>query len=373
MYTLTTMNDPRWDKLAKVFCSSTSIKPGDKVLLQVVDLDALPLLFALQRKALEAGAASVDYQIVLPDLERNFFERATDVQLDFLPEWSMAQMKEMDVFIAARACANGLNLKEIKTEKVARRTRVTRPVVDERVANTRWCVTRVPTDHDAILAGMSTPAYIDYYFSAVLQDYKALKRKNLALKKLMERTNSVHIQALGTDLKFSIKNINVVSCHGESNIPDGEVFTAPIRDSVKGVINYNVSSLYQGREWSNICFEFSKGKIVGCSCDQGEAELEKVLDTDEGSRFIGEFAIGTNIGIRRAAKNTLFDEKIFGSFHLTPGSAYDDADNGNKSAVHWDLVKILTPEFGGGFIKFDGAMIMEDGKFVHPELLALNG
>jgi len=366
------MNDPRWDKLAKVFCSSTSIKSGDKVLLQIVDLDALPLLFALQRKALEAGAASVDYQIILPDLERSFFERATDTQLDFVPKWNMVQMKEVDVFIAARACMNGLNLKEIKTERVMRRSRATRRVLDERVKNTRWCVTRVPTDHDAILAGMSTPAYIDYYFAAVLQDYRALKKKNLALKKLMERTDSVHIQAPGTELKFSIKNIGVVSCHGERNIPDGEVFTAPIRNSVTGVINYNVPSLYKDREWSNICFEFSKGKIIGCSCDQGETELEKVLDTDKGARFIGEFAIGTNIGIQQAAKNTLFDEKIFGSFHLTPGRAYDEADNGNKSAIHWDLVKILTPEFGGGLIKFDGVPIMEDGKFVHDDLLALN-
>ncbi len=228
----------------------------------------------------------------------------------------------------------------------------------------------MPTDYDAAMAGMSTKNYIDYFFTACLQNYDEMERNQRPLQMLMQQTDRVHITGPGTDLAFSIKNIPVRSCHGECNIPDGEVFTAPIRDSVEGEIAYNAPTAYNGREWSNVRLKFSKGKIVEADCDQGAAALNEIFDTDEGARYVGEFAIGTNWGIRQPAKNILFDEKIYGSFHFTPGCAYDNADNGNRSAVHWDLVKILAQ--GGGRIEFDEKPVMEDGVFVHSELLSLN-
>lgn len=372
MYTLLTMHDPRWMKLAALFGKSTKLKKGDNVSLRCFDLEALPLLQAFYKQALLAGAASISYQLIIPEIENYFLKNAQEHQLSFFPNWELEQTKQMNITWAALGRTNNFNQSDIPVERVSARNKVIRPIADERMKNTRWCITYVPTDHDAMLAGMSTEEYFNYYFQACLQNYEAMKKKNRTLKDLMEKTAKVTIRAKDTELSFSIKGIGAQSCHGEFNIPDGEVFTAPVRDSLEGRIAYNVPSHYQGREWSNVRLEFSQGRIVKATCDQGEEVINKLLDTDDGARYIGEFAIGTNPGIIRPAKNILFDEKIFGSFHLTPGRAYEETDNGNKSAIHWDQVKMIAPQYGGGSITFDDAVVMKDGLFVHPELLGLN-
>jgi aminopeptidase len=372
MYTLLTMDDPRWKKLAAIFCQATKLKKGDNVLIRAIDLEALPLLSAIYKQALIRGAASVNYQIDLPELEYFFLKRAKNEQLEIFPEWNLDRIKKMDVYMSTRARTNGLGLKDIPNKRVSLRDKITYPILDEIIKNTRWCLTEVPTDHDALLSGMSTPKYFEYYFQAALQDYAAMKTKNLTLKKLMEKTEKVTVEGGDTSLEFSIKNIPAVSCHGECNIPDGEVYTSPVKDSVNGWFSSNAPSFYQGREWSNVALEFSKGRIINAVCDQGSDLINTILDTDDGARYVGEFAIGTNPGIRQPAKSILFDEKIFGSFHFTPGACYDDAPNGNHSAVHWDLVQILTPEYGGGVIRFDGIEVMRNGIFIHPELINLN-
>ena len=191
------------------------------------------------------------------------------------------------------------------------------------------------------------------------------------LKALMERTDRVHILGPGTDLTFSIKGMPAVKCCGERNIPDGEVYTAPVKDSMNGIISYNTPSEEQGFTFENIVFEVKDGKIVKASANNDE-RINKLLDTDEGSRYFGEFALGVNPYILHPMKDTLFDEKIAGSFHLTPGASYEDAFNGNKSAVHWDLVMIQRPEYGGGEIYFDDVLIRKDGRFVIPQLECLN-
>ena len=155
------------------------------------------------------------------------------------------------------------------------------------------------------------------------------------------------------------------------NIPDGEVYTAPVKNSVNGFITYNTPSIQSGVTYENIRLEFVKGKIVNATANDTE-KLNKVLDTDEGARYIGEFAIGVNPYITTPMKDTLFDEKIKGSFHFTPGNSYDDAFNSNHSAIHWDLVCIQTPEYGGGEIWFDDCLIRKDGFFVISELEGLN-
>ena len=196
---------------------------------------------------------------------------------------------------------------------------------------------------------------------------KAMK----ALVALMDRTDQVRLTGKGTDLTFSIKGIPALACAGEMNIPDGQVYTAPVRDSVNGVITYNAPSLYQGFTYENVCLEFKNGKIVKASANNTE-RLNRVLDTDEGARYVGEFAIGVNPYILQPMKDILFDEKIMGSVHFTPGNCYDDAPNGNSSAIHWDLVMIQREEFGGGDIYFDGQLIRRNGRFVLPELECLN-
>jgi aminopeptidase len=248
-----------------------------------------------------------------------------------------------------------------------------RPVLDHRIKKTRWCVLRWPSPSMAQQAGMSTEAFEDFYFKVCLLNYKALIPAMNALKKLMDRTERVEITGPGTDLRFSIKNIPAIACGGTCNIPDGEVFTAPVRDSVEGVISHNAPTIYQGIPFDRIRLEFSKGKIVKADAGAKTKELNKILDSDPGARYIGEFAIGFHPVIREPMRDILFDEKIAGSFHFTPGQAYEEADNGNRSQVHWDMVSIQRKDYGGGEIRFDGKVIRKDGLFLPKALQKLNG
>jgi aminopeptidase len=220
-------------------------------------------------------------------------------------------------------------------------------------------------------AGMSTESFEDYYFDVCCLDYTKMGEEMKNLIALMDKTDKVRIVSPGTDLTFSIKGIDTEPCAGDMNIPDGEVFTAPVKDSVNGTLAFNTPSLFKGTTFENITFEFKDGKIVKADGNFPD-KINQILDTDEGARYIGEFAIGVNPYITKPMKDTLFDEKIAGSIHITPGRCYDEADNGNKSAIHWDLVLIQTPEFGGGEIYFDDVLIRKDGLFVIDELKGLN-
>jgi aminopeptidase len=249
---------------------------------------------------------------------------------------------------------------------------VVKPVhLDYRVNNTRWVVLRYPTPSMAQLACMSTAQFEDYFYRVCTLDYGRMSDAMEPLKRRMDATDRVHIKAPGTDLRFSIRGIGSVKCEGRRNLPDGECFTAPVRDSVEGTIAYNTPSLYLGTTFENLRFRFEGGRIVEAT-GSPQGQLDRVLDTDEGARFVGEFSLGFNPYITRPMKDTLFDEKIAGSLHFTPGQAYQIADNGNRSKVHWDLVLIQTPEHGGGEIWFDGELVRRDGRFVVPELEGLN-
>ena len=246
-----------------------------------------------------------------------------------------------------------------------------KPVLDWRVKKTRWCVLRWPSPSMAQLAGMSTEAFETFYFDVCTLDYSKMIPGMKALKTLMERTDKVHIQGPGTDLKFSIKGIAAIPCGGQHNIPDGEVFTAPVKNSVEGYISYNAPTIYQGTAFDNVRLEFKAGRIVNATANN-TAKLNAILDSDPGARYIGEFAIAFNPHILKPMRDILFDEKICGSFHFTPGQCYESTENGNHSQVHWDLVNIQRPDWGGGTIHFDGKLIREDGVFVPKSLHALN-
>ena len=222
-------------------------------------------------------------------------------------------------------------------------------------------------------AGMSTEAFENFYFDVCNLDYPRLAKALVPLVERMETAQEVQITAPGTDLRFSIAGIPVVPCAGEMNIPDGEVFTAPVRDSIEGTVQFNTPTVYQGNSFDNVRLTFKAGRIVDFGCQTGDSKkLARILEADEGASFIGEWSIGCNPRILHPMRDILFDEKIAGSFHLTPGNAYDEADNGNRSKVHWDLVQIQRPEYGGGSIAFDGIPIRVDGRFVPPELQALD-
>jgi aminopeptidase len=245
------------------------------------------------------------------------------------------------------------------------------PVQHRRLNHTRWVVLRYPTAAMAQLSGMSEEAFEDFFFKVCTLDYEKFSRAMEPLKALIEKTDRVHIVSPGTDLSFSIKGLPSVKCDGGKNIPDGEVYSAPVRDSVNGTIAYNTSSLESGFVFNNIAFTFKDGKIIKASAND-TARINKILDTDEGARYVGEFSFGVNPFILKPMQETLFDEKIAGSIHFTPGNAYEDCDNGNRSAIHWDLVLIQRAEAGGGEIYFDDKLIRKDGIFVHPDLLRLN-
>jgi aminopeptidase len=244
---------------------------------------------------------------------------------------------------------------------------------DQRVPHTKWCVLRWPSPSMAQLAQMSTEAFEEFYFNVCTLDYAKMDAAAKALKDRMMATDRVHLKGPGdTDLSFSIKEIPCVPCTGTHNIPDGECFTAPVRDSVNGVIHFNTPTVYNGVTFENIRLTFKNGQVVEASCDGEDDKLNSILDTDEGARYVGEFAIGFNPYILEAMKDILFDEKIAGSLHFTPGRAYDDADNGNRSEIHWDLVLIQRPEHGGGTIAFDDEIVRRDGLFITDDLAALN-
>lgn len=364
------MNDPRLRQLAEILVNySTNVKRGDIVLINATGAECIPLVKEVYALCLARGAKYVEYAFQIPEIDRNFFNSAGKNQISHFPQHKLDFMKQVSVYIAISALDNSMVMANAKQQNMIAWAKLTRPIVDWRVKNTRWVITRYPTSGAAQEAKMSLDEYEDYLFSACCIDWQRESRKQEKLKKLVDQTESVQIKASDTNLRFSIRGLNGVKCDGRYNIPDGEVFTAPVRDSVEGYITYNCPSLYQGKEFSAVRLEFNAGKIVSATSPGMDRELNNILDTDQGARYVGEFAIGVNPNIRRPMRNILFDEKIFGSIHFTPGQCYDECDNGNRSAVHWDMVKLLT---GDGEIWFDDILIQKDGLFVHKDLLDLN-
>ena len=366
------MHDARIDALARQLVRySVSLKKGEKVLIDLYDVpDSIGL--ALIREVRARGGFPF-IKLHQGRLTREMMKGAEDTQYEILAKHLLAEMKDMDAYIAIRGGNNIAENSDVPADRMRLAMKHMRPVLDHRVKRTKWCVLRWPGSSMAQQAGMSTEAFEKFYFDVCLLDYKALLPAMNALKKLMDKTGSVHIKGPGTDLRFSIKGINAVASGGNYNIPDGEVFTAPVRDSVEGYISYNAPSIYQGIPFDAIRLEFSKGKIIKAEAGSRTRELNRILDSDEGARYVGEFALGFHPHIREPMRDILFDEKICGSFHFTPGQAYEEADNGNRSQVHWDIVSIQRKDWGGGEIWFDGKLIRKDGVFLPKVLEKLNG
>lgn len=368
----TTMTNPRVSRLAENLVHySCRLQPGEKILIEAVGLE-LPLVRELIRQVYRAGGIPF---VTIKDraVDRALLLGATLEQIRLMARYEAARMRDMDAYIGIRSGDNAAELSDVPPDKMELYQKYFwQPVHGEiRVPRTKWVVLRYPSPSMAQAAGMSTEAFEDFYFRVCNLDYARMSRAMDPLVELMNRTDRVRITGPGTDLSFSIKGLPAVKCDGRANIPDGEVYTAPVRDSVNGWITYNTPSQYQGFTYENIRLEFWHGRIVRATANATE-RINRIFDTDEGARYVGEFSFGLNPHITRPIRDTLFDEKIAGSIHLTPGSAYDDCFNGNRSAVHWDLVLIQTPEYGGGEIYFDGVLVRKDGRFVLPELEGLN-
>lgn len=366
------MRDPRWERLAQVLVGhSTRVQPGEKVLVEATDVPEEFLCVLIEQIVKAGGVPLVDtkHSKVMRTLQMH----ATEEQLQTIADVEKYRMEKMQCYIGVRGTLNSAQLSDVPMEKVEMVQRLWwKPVHSEvRVPNTRWVVLRWPNDSMAQLASMSTEAFEDYYFRVCTLDYSRMEKAVQPLVELMSQTDRVRLTGPGTDLTFSIKDIPVIPCYGLRNIPDGECFTAPVRDSVEGEITFNVPSLYHGKTFENIRLVLKAGKIVEATSNLTE-ELNKILDFDEGARYVGEFSLGFNPHILHPMRDALFDEKIAGSLHFTPGNAYTTADNGNRSQIHWDLVLIQRPEYGGGEIYFDDRLIRKDGRFVVPELEGLN-
>ncbi|MDA1016027.1 MAG: aminopeptidase [Planctomycetota bacterium] len=368
------MNDPRIQRLAETLIHhSCRLQPGQNVMIESFDLPDSQLVCRLVELAAAQGAipwVSQKDNTVL----RSLYKTATVESMQLAGGFERDQMERMDAYIGIRGASNSSEMSDVPAEQLdLYQQHWWKPVhIDVRVPKTEWVVLRYPTASMAQSADMSTAAFEDFYFDVCTADYAKMAEDLKPLVELMQATDQVRIVSPGTDLSFSIKDIPVIPCSGGRNIPDGECFTAPVRNSVNGTIQYNTKSRYQGTIYDGIRFEFQDGKIVTAECGGETDRLNKVLDSDEGARYIGEWSIGCNNQVKRPMLDTLFDEKIGGSFHLTPGNAYDTADNGNRSRVHWDLVLIQTPAYGGGEIWFDGVLVRRDGRFLPEALQGLN-
>src|SRR5882724_5304164 len=364
------MHDARFDDLAKLLVGySIRLKRNETVLIEAFDVPD-EMTIALIRAARNAGGIPFA-QNYHARVSRLLALEASDRQLSLMAGYELARMKKMDAYIAVRGSNNITELSDVPAEKMKLVAKRMRAVQDQRVKKTKWVVLRWPTPSMAQLAGMSTEAFEDFYFTVCGLDYRKLQPGMKALKRLMEKTNRVEIKGPGTDLRFSMKGIPAVICGGDRNIPDGEVFSCPVRDSVEGHVTFNAPSIYQGIGFDGIRLEFKNGKIVDATSNETK-KLNSILNSDAGARYIGEFSLGFNPHVLQPMRDILFDEKIAGSFHLTPGQAYEEADNGNRSQVHWDMVCIQRPDYGGGEIYFDGKLIRKDGEFVPANLRSLN-
>ena len=362
--------DVNFTKLAGVLTGfSTNLQKGERVLIDAFDIPE-DMVVALVRAARGRGAVPF-VNIQRARISRELINDLDAEQFETQATWELFRMQKMDAYIAVRGSDNIFEMSDVDPSKLGQVMKAMKGVLDYRVNKTKWVILRWPTSAMAQQAMMSTESFEDFFFRVCTQDYSRMAEGMAALELLMAETDRVELKGPDCDLHFSIKGISAVACGGSHNIPDGEVFSCPVKESVEGEITYNAPTVYQGTSFDRIHLKFEKGKIVHAD-GTNSVRLNEILDSDAGARYIGEFAIAFNPHILEPMRDILFDEKIAGSFHFTPGQAYEEADNGNRSQVHWDMVQIQRPEYGGGEIWFDGELIRKDGIFVKEDLKKLN-
>ena len=350
---------------------SLSIKNGERVLIKTESIDTKPLIKELVKEITSVGGIPVVRYI---DIETNdlLVSNTTKNRIELLKKMNEFDVENFDAFISIHYIENDYNGKNIDKKIIGAIGEALKESNDIRINERKWVLLNYPSITAAYKAGMPTEEFYKYSFDVMTVDYAKMHELIKPLKELMEKTKKVRIVAPNTDITFSIEGMPAIPCCGNFNIPDGEIYTAPIKDSVNGVITYNTPCPYQGNVYHNVSLTFENGKIVKATCDEDNEALNQIFDIDEGARYVGEFAIGLNPKILHPMGDILFDEKIIGSIHFTPGRAYQDAFNGNVSSIHWDMVLIERLEYGGGSLYFDDVLIRENGKFLIPELEPLN-
>ena len=367
--------DERIARLAEnLIKNSVKLKKGEQIYIEAIGLSTMPLVQELVKAATKAGGVPF-YYFNEQSLQKEFIENASVAQMKAQAEIHKQLMANSQAYIGVRGNDDLFKMSSVDPEKMNNYQKYYwNPVHSEiRVPKTKWCVLRYPNSAFAAMSKMALEEFEDFYFDACLVDYVKMGQAMKPLKKLMDKTKKVRIVAPGTEVEFSIAGLKSIICDGKMNIPDGEVYTAPVKDSINGVIQFNTDTTYLGTVFSNIRLEFKDGKIVEGHSMINDDKFQKILNIDAGSRYMGEFALGVNPYVTQPMLDILFDEKISGSFHMAIGNSYEDeTNNGNKSAIHWDLVQMQDAEHGGGEIFFDDVLVRKNGRFVLPDLIGLN-
>ncbi len=350
---------------------SIKVEKNEKVEILCETFEPLPLVKELIKEIIKKEA-HVNVKFVEPSIEALIKKDIKKEGIQLLKDLEEFEVEKFDSFIRIYCNQGDYISSIIPNEKTIKIGEALKDARYKRVNERKWVLLNYPSKIDSNKAKMNIDEFTNFSLDAMCCNYQKMNEELKPLKDLMDKTDKVRLTGKGTDITFSIKDIPAIICSGECNIPDGEVYTAPVKESVNGIIKYNTPSPYRGNIFHNVTLEFKDGKIVKATCDEDKEELNKIFDTDEGARYVGEFSIGVNPVIRYPMGDILFDEKIIGSIHFTPGECYKDAYNGNRSAIHWDMVLIQREDFGGGNIYFDDKLIRENGIFVVEELKHLN-
>lgn len=352
---------------------SIKVEPKENVIIVSETTKPVSLIKELVKKIKEKDA-SVTVRFIEPEIASLIKENMSKESISHLERQEWFDVENYNSFIRIMCNQNDYEEKNINEETRKNIGEALKKPRNIRINERKWVLLNYPSSLDAYKAKMKVEEFYDYSMSVMCYDYKKMSEDIKPLKKLMEKTDKVRLTGVGTDITFSIKDMPIIPCCGEMNIPDGEIYCGPVKNSINGVIKYNTPSPYQGHVYNGVTLTFKDGKIINATCDNEEdiERLNKIFNIDEGAKFVGEFSIGLNKDIMYPMGDILFDEKIIGSIHFTPGSAYQDSYNGNDSSIHWDMVLIQREDYGGGNIYFDDKLIRENGIFVLDELKHLN-
>ena len=366
------MADPRVETVAKILVDySVEVKPSQLVRISGGP-EGAPLILAVYQKVLERGAHPF-LQVEPEEAEELFYTYAKDAQLDYVPPFMKEVIEQIDAGIGIWTDVNTKQLTNADPAKQSRRGVAMRPLRDrllERAAKKelRWSGTVHPIQAFAQDAEMSLREFEDFVYEACLvhepdpiNAWKKVSKEQQRLVDWLNKTKQIHVVGPDTDLKLEVTDRKWINCDGHENFPDGEIFTGPIEESLNGHIRYTYPACHFGREVEDVRLQFKDGKVIKATAAKNEEFLSKMLESDKGAKYVGEFAFGTNPGIQRFTKNTLFDEKIGGTIHLALGLGYPESGSKNKSAIHWDMVCDLRD---GGEVRVDGTVFLKDGKIL---------
>lgn len=354
------MIDQRWEQLASILVRySTNVQPGDRVLIAVIEAHTLPLARAVHAEVVRAGGLPyIEFQSAV--MERDLLRHGSPEQVAWVPEPQKAGMEWADVYIALRGASNPHELDGIGAERIAARRKAMGVISTLRTEKTRWVLIRVPDVSFAQAAELSHDDMMAFFFRAVLRDWERERTQYEKIRKLVAGGRHIELIGNGTHLTCSTEGRTYEIDDGHINMPGGEIFTAPLEDSVEGEISFEFPGVYAGRYIPGIQLRFSKGLVVDATAEENQDLLERLLDMDSGSRRVGEFGIGLNRGVDRFCGDILFDEKIYGTVHIALGRSYQICGGRNDSALHWDIIKDTR---SSGRLLVDGKIVLEDGQF----------